>query len=109
MDESKKVIKEFRDSIAKTYFPQGPSQEMMKLLDKVESGLNATYRAGLVDGSDHLQWNNDSCLGFAVMAAVRIGMDEEAIKKLIGDILHSFNFVGPELAAAVYCNSKYKL
>lgn len=109
MDESQKVIKEYIESLEKNYFPQDPSQEMIKLLDKVESGLNATYQAGLVDGSDHLRWNNNSCLGFAVMAAVRVGMDEEAIKKLIGDILHSFNFVGPELAAAVYSNSKYKL
>lgn len=109
MDESKKVIKEFRESLAKTFFPQGPPQDMMQLLDKVESGLNATYQAGLVDGSAHLKWNNNSCLGFAVMAAVRIGMDEDTINKLIGDMLHSFDFVSPELAADVYSQSKYRL
>jgi hypothetical protein len=52
---------------------------------------------------DH-RWSNKACLGYAILAADRLGLSEDQEQKLIGAILHVMDINSIEKAEQTYLN-----
>jgi hypothetical protein len=52
---------------------------------------------------DH-RWSNKACLGYAILAADRIGYTEDQEQKLIGAMLHVMDMNSIEKAEQTYLN-----
>jgi hypothetical protein len=53
------------------------------------------------------EWSNQTCLGYAIMAAEKAGMSEEVIQSLVRAMQNRFDFKTLEEAAEYYRNSPY--
>ena len=53
------------------------------------------------------EWDNNACLGYAILGAQRVGMNDEQIKKLVRSIYGEFDNVGVDKANKVYRESDY--
>ena len=53
------------------------------------------------------QWSNQSALGYAIMAAERLGWSEERIQQLVRSLHNRFDFKTLEEAAEYYRQSAY--
>lgn len=53
------------------------------------------------------QWSNQSALGYAIMAAERLGWSEEQIQQLVRSMQNRFDFKTLEEAAEHYRRSPY--
>lgn len=54
---------------------------------------------GLLDGP----WRNDACMGYALMAMRRSGLNEEDIQKVMYQMIWCFDDTTVEEAAKYYC------
>jgi len=52
-------------------------------------------------------WNNNSCLGYAIRAAEDLKMDFDTIQKLVRAVKNQFDILTIEQAAKVYWESPY--
>ncbi|MEG0985025.1 MAG: hypothetical protein RSK76_01475 [Clostridia bacterium] len=53
------------------------------------------------------KWSNAACLGYAIVAMKRLGMEEEEIKRIIGQIESEFGDMSVSEAEADYYDSVY--
>jgi len=53
------------------------------------------------------EWDNYSALGYAILGAKNIGLNDEEIKKLVRSIYSEFDKVNVSEANKIYCNSDY--
>lgn len=56
---------------------------------------------------DNYEWSNQTCLGYAIMAAEQMGMKEEDIQILVRNMHNRFDFKTLEEAAEHYRKSPY--
>lgn len=52
-------------------------------------------------------WSNQACLGYAIAAMERKGLDKETIRKVIGAMQGEFDVKTIEEAADIYRQSSY--
>lgn len=57
--------------------------------------------------SPESRWSNNSCLGYAILGAQKLGYDEEQIQKLVRAIYGQFDSKSVEESKAVYEQSPY--
>lgn len=98
-----------RMELMQRHFPQGVTPDMLRLLDEVEGLLKKAYIAGkqFADQAALQSWSNQSCFGYMIMAAERIGMDEEDIQRMVHAMHTLHDTISLEEAASRYCNSPY--
>jgi hypothetical protein len=53
------------------------------------------------------EWSNNACLGYAILAAKRMKLDEKETQRFINSVKAQFDEISVEEAADVYCNSPY--
>jgi hypothetical protein len=57
--------------------------------------------------SPEREWSNNTCLGYAIFGAQKLGYDEEQTKELIRAIYSQFDMKTVEEARTAYSNSPY--
>ncbi|WP_246021137.1 hypothetical protein [Paenibacillus lentus] len=101
------TILENRIRLEKKHFPDGMTSDMIQLLDTVGTMIKDAYLAGLQEGQAEQEWNNQSCLGYAILAAEKMKWDETLTKELVRAMYRSFDFVTLNEAADAYRGSIY--
>ncbi|MED4602553.1 hypothetical protein P9314_17955 [Paenibacillus validus] len=98
-----------RIDLERKHFPQGVAPDAIRLLDDVEQLLSKAYQAGLkaAEQSAPQPWSNQSCFGYAIMAAERIGMGEKEIQRLVRAMHNRFDMITLAEAAEHYRKSPY--
>jgi hypothetical protein len=56
----------------------------------------------MMDFSEHHEWSNKACLGYAILAADRLGLKEEQEQKLLGALLHVMDMNSVDKAEQTY-------
>lgn len=54
-----------------------------------------------------MEWSNQACMGYAILAAEKVGIQEYEIEELINTMIHLFDRKTIEEAAEHYCKSDY--
>ncbi|WP_025718402.1 hypothetical protein [Paenibacillus sp. 1-18] len=89
--------------------PAPLTPEQITLLDQAEKLFGQAYQAGYKAaqffGGD--EWNNNACLGYAILGAKKLGYSEEQTKNLVRSIYREFDFKSIEDARTVYNQSPY--
>ena len=59
-------------------------------------------------GFEYLEgpWRNDACLGYALMAMRRAGIDEETIREVMAQMHRCFDDTAVNEAAEYFCGGK---
>lgn len=59
-------------------------------------------------GLEYLEgpWRNDACMGYALLAMRREGIDEETIRNVMAQMYWCFDEMSVEAAADYYCNGR---
>jgi hypothetical protein len=57
-----------------------------------------------MDFSEHHEWSNKACLGYAILAADRIGLTEDQEQKLLGTLIHVMDMNSVDVAEQTYIN-----
>ncbi|MHA0855891.1 hypothetical protein [Paenibacillus sp. CMAA1364] len=98
-----------RIELEQKHFPQGTPADAIKLLDDVQELLSRAYQAGYqaAERTVPLEWSNNACLGYALLAAEMMGLDETHRRKLAHSMNNRFDFKTLEEAKEAYCNSDY--
>ncbi|WP_438351577.1 hypothetical protein ACP8HI_13600 [Paenibacillus sp. FA6] len=109
MDNLQYTTTKKRIELEKRHFPKGVAIEMICLLDEVELLLSKAYQSGyqVAERMVSQEWNNNSCLGYAVLAAEMMGLDETFTSKLVRSMNNRFDSKTLEEANQAYCNSDY--
>ncbi|MBE0341804.1 hypothetical protein E4V51_12170 [Paenibacillus sp. 28ISP30-2] len=89
--------------------PKDLTAEQIKILDQAENFFKQAYQAGFNEarlfGGE--EWNNNACLGYAILGAKKLNYTEDDTKKLTRSIYNEFDFKSVEEARRVYNNSSY--
>ncbi|MGM1023461.1 MAG: hypothetical protein ACQEXV_23745 [Bacillota bacterium] len=89
--------------------PATLTPEQITLLDQAEKLFGQAYQAGYkaaqLFGGD--EWNNNACLGYAILGAKKLNYTEDDTKKLVRSIYTEFDFKSIEESRTVYNNSPY--
>ncbi len=98
-----------RLELEQKHFPNGVTPDQIKLLDDVQELLSRAYQAGKRDAERFAPqaWSNQSCMGYAIMAAEHLAWDEAQIQKLVRSMQNRFDFKTLEEAAEHYRQSPY--
>lgn len=85
------------------------SEEDWKWFDEKARGNRSDLLRRLVweKQSPEAEWDNYACLGYVILGARKIGMDEEQIKNLISSIHGEFDLKSVDQANEVYVKSDY--
>jgi len=89
-----------RISLQREFFPTDLVPDMVRLLDRVQQLLEES-------GEPNQRWSNQSAFGYAILAAVRIGMPEDEIQRLVRAMHTAFDMNSLEIAAEHYKRSPY--
>lgn len=89
------------------YFKEGATSEMTILIDGVERVAAESFIAGTKETDGYGLWNNNACLGYAMLGAKRLGYTNKQVKDLLRAINSEFDFKTVGEAAQAYCNSSY--
>lgn len=53
------------------------------------------------------EWSNNACLGYVILAAKRMGLDEKQTQRLVDSVHAQFDEISVDEAADVYNKSPY--
>jgi hypothetical protein len=98
-----------RIQLMQKHFPQGLTPDMIRLMDDVEQLLVKAYETGRQEALScvPLEWSNQSCFGYCIMAAERIGLDPEETGRITRALHRVFDDKTLEAAAEHYRRSPY--
>ncbi len=81
-----------RVQLEREFFRQGVSQDMIRLLDRVEQLLGQAYEVGYnAAGSNSEAWSNSSAVGYTILAAKRLGYSDDQATQLARAINRQFD------------------
>lgn len=107
MNDIDYTIVKKRIQLEQQFFPNGMTADMIQLLNTVGNMLKSSYLAGVQEGQADQAWSNQSCLGYAILAAEKLKWDETLTKELVRAMYQRFDFVTLEEAAEAYRGSIY--
>lgn len=98
-----------RIELERTFFPQGMSQNIIQLFDKMGQLQREAYQAGYRAAELYCSqsWSNQSALGYVIMAAERIGISTQEIQRLVRAMDNRFDMKTLVEAAEHYRQSPY--
>jgi len=97
-----------RVDLHRKHFPKGATSADIKLLDDVQELISRAYQAGREAAAASPQgMSNQSILGYAILAAERIGLSNNEIHLLVNNLHRLFDEVTLEEAAGHYVQSEY--
>jgi len=85
------------------------SEENWDWLDEKAEGNRSKLLREIVWNAlgNESEWDNYACLGYAILGAKQVGLNDEQTKKLVRSIYSEFDMVGVDKANEIYRESDY--
>ncbi|SFB62731.1 hypothetical protein SAMN05216312_12251 [Cohnella sp. OV330] len=92
--DSVSVDLQARHDFQSKFFPDGIPGEQIAMIDFVGQLAASAYRHGIKTGEtfQSAEWSNNACLGYAILAAEKIGLSHEQIRNLTRAIHGMYDF-----------------
>lgn len=107
---SRKPAPLFKQEIEQELFSEGFTPEKVTTLwEKIESAIYESYQAGynFAESITGQPWSNNTCLGYVILGAKRVGYTEEEIQRIVRATNGQFDGVTLDEAKRVYNSSSY--
>lgn len=107
---SQKSTPLFKREIEQELFSEGfTTEKVAALWEKIESAIYESYQAGynFAESLTGQPWSNNSCLGYVILGAKRVGYTEDEIQRIVRATNGQFDSVALDEAKNVYNSSPY--
>lgn len=107
---SKKTTTLFKQEVEQQLISEGITPEKVSAVwERIETAIFDSYQAGynLAESITGQPWSNNSCLGYVILGAKRVGYTEDEIQRIVRATNGQFDSVTLDEAKDVYNSSPY--